>query len=96
MYIQLMVRRGRVQRSVKYTWIPCRFEHVVGPGGQIDENLLVNLIPRGWLPAEPREILLTVATAKGSTGLRRLTRFRPWARNFDCYVLELWAEEPHK
>ena len=95
MYVQLMRRQGHVQRAVKYTWLPCRYEHVVLPEGRIDENLLLHLLPAGWLPAKPAEILLAAATARGSTGLKRLSVFRPWARHFDCYVLELWVEEPH-
>lgn len=96
MYVQLMRREGRYQRAVKYVWIPCRYEHVVLPEGGIDESLLLHMLPKGFLPSRPEDTLLSVANEKGSLGLRQLRLFRPWERNFDCYVLELWFREPDR
>ena len=96
MYLQLMRRRRSTQRAVKNVWVPCRYEHVVLPGGRIDENLLLHMIPAGWLPAKPEEILLAAATSSGSTGIKNLSVFRPWGRHFDCWILELWVEEPYR
>ena len=95
MYIQLMRRHLSVQRPVKSLWLPCRLEQVALPDGSLNETMLLHLIPARWLPAKPEEILITLAHARGSTGLKNLRIFRPWARHFDCYVLELWHEEPH-
>lgn len=94
MYIQLLHRHRNVQRPVKGLWLPCRLEQAARPDGGVDEGMLLSMIPEGWLPAKPEEILVSVAHRQGSTGLRNLSRFRPWARHFDCYVLELWHEEP--
>ena len=94
MYVQLMRRTGHIQRAVKNLWLPCRLEQVTLPGGRIHEDMLLAMIPKGWLPAPPKETLLSIAHSRGSTGLKAVSRFRPWARHFDCYVLELWHDEP--
>lgn len=94
MYIQLMRRHLSVQRAVKSLWLPVRLEQVLLPGGGVDETMLLHIIPAGWLPEKPSEILLSIANARGSTGLRSVRVFKPWARRFDCYVLELWHDEP--
>ena len=94
MYVQLMRRQRNVQRAVKSIWLPCHLDQMVLPDGTIHEMMLINLLPEGWLPAKPAEILISVAHARGSTGLKRLRLFRPWARHFDCYILELWRGEP--
>lgn len=96
MYVQLMRRQGNIQRAVKYVWLPCRLEHIFREDGRLDEPMLLHMLPPGWLPAAPEEILLAVAHPRGSTGLKGLTSFRSWGRHFDCYVLELWHEEPHR
>ena len=93
-YVQLMRRTRNVQRAVKSLWLPCHLDQMLLPDGTINEIMLENLLPDHWLPAKPEEILVSVAHAQGSTGLKRLKRFRPWARHFDCYILELWRGEP--
>ena len=94
MYLNLLRRTRNVQRTVKTLWLPCALEQVTLPDGHINEQMLLRIIPAGWLPAKPSEILLSIAYPWGSQGLKRLTAFRPWARHFDCYVLELWRDEP--
>ena len=95
MYAQLLRRHRGVQRAVKRLWLPVRLDQCAFPGGRVNEAMLVQMLPAGWLPAPPKDILLSIAHARGSTGLTDVALFRPWARHFDCYVLELWREEPH-
>ena len=70
-------------------------EQVTLPDGRLNESMLLRIIPSGWLPAKPSEVLVSIAYPWGSQGLKQLTLFRPWERHFDCYVLELWHNEPH-
>lgn len=94
MYVQVMRRHLSVQRPVKKLWLPARLEQLLLPDGRVDESMLLHMLPAGWLPARPGEMLLSIAHARGSSGLRYVKIFRPWERHFDCYVLELWHEEP--
>ena len=96
MYLNLLRRTRNVQRPVKSLWLPCMLEQVTLPNGHVDEQMLLHIIPAGWLPAKPSETLLSIAYPWGSQGLKQLTAFRPWGRHFDCYVLELWRDEPHR
>ena len=96
MYLNLLRRTRNVQRPVKSLWLPCTLEQVTLPNGHVNEQMLLRIIPAGWLPAKPSETLLSIAYPWGSQGLKQLTVFRPWARGFDCFVLELWHNEPHK
>ena len=94
MYLRLLRRTRSVQRTVKSLWLPCLLEQVTLPNGHLDEAMLLRLLPPRWLPAKPSEILVSIAHPRGSQGLKQLTTFRPWARHFDCYILELWHNEP--
>lgn len=94
MYLRLLRRHNGVQRTVKDLWLPIRLDQAALPDGRINEELLLRVLPPGWLPERPENVLLTLAHAGGSTGLRRLERFRPWARHFDAWVLEAWRDEP--
>ena len=96
MYLQLLRRTRYIQRPVKQLWLPCRLEQITRPDGHIDEHLLLLMIPPEWLPDSPRNILLSIAHSRGSTGLKGVKEFRPWGRLFDCYVLELWHDEPRR
>ena len=96
MYLNLLRRTRNVQRPVKSLWLPCTLEQVTLPNGHVNEQMLLRIIPAGWLPVKPSETLLSIAYPWGSQGLKQLTVFRPWARGFDCFVLELWHNEPHK
>ena len=96
MYLNLLRRTRNVQRPVKLLWLPCTLEQVTLPNGHVNEPMLLRIIPAGWLPVKPSETLLSIAYPWGSQGLKQLTVFRPWARGFDCYVLELWHNEPRR
>ena len=95
MYVRLLRRHRNIQRTVREIWLPCRLEQIFLPEGRLDESMLLHMLPAEFLPAPPHEILISLAHAKGSTGLKALTRFRPWARHFDCFILELWHDGPH-
>ena len=100
MYIQLMHRHYGVHEPVKHTKIPCKFSEVYLGNDHINEALLLENIPEGWLPTAPRAILLAVADKYCSIGQYNLEKFRSWAKYFDAYCLELhkdpldwWTEE---
>ena len=72
MYLQLMRRQRGVQRPVKQVWLPCTLDQMMYPEGGLNETMLLNMIPEGWLPAKPGEVLVSLAYPTGSTGLRNL------------------------
>lgn len=92
MYIQLMHRHYGLHEPIRHTEIPCKFDDIYLSENHINEEKLINNIPNGWLPTTPERILLTVADKYGSTGQYGLQRFRPWAKYFDSYVIELHKE----
>lgn len=89
MYIQLMHRHYGVHKPIRHLEIPCNFRDVYIADDNINEELLIQNIPEGWLPVAPNLILLTKANEYGSDGQSNLNIFRPWGKYFDCYVLEL-------
>ena len=89
MFIQLYHRHYGVHKPIKHTEIPCDFHGVYIGEDRINEELLLNNIPEKWLPVPAGMILLVVGDENGSTGQYDLERFRPWAKYFDAYVLEL-------
>lgn len=95
MYIQLMHRHHGFHEPIKHIEIPCEFSKVYLGEDNINEDLLIESIPEGWLPVETNKILLTKADDNGSTGQRGLSKFRSWSKYFDAYVLEL-HEKPSK
>lgn len=92
MYIQLMHRHYGLHEPIKHIEIHCNFSDVCITNENINEELLLKNIPNGWLPTEPSKILLTIADKYGSTGQYNLNKFRPWAKYFDAYCLELHKE----
>ena len=59
---------------------------------KINEQKLLNAIPKNFLPCEPNQILLTIEENWGGTGQTGLTLFRNWAKYFDSYSLGLMKE----
>lgn len=55
----------------------------------INEDKLIKAIPGGFLPHEPRQMLLTIGDKDGSTGQRDLKVFSNWGKWFNTYILEL-------
>ena len=95
MYIQLMYRRYGVHRPIKHIEIPCNFSDIYMGENWINERLLLENIPEGWLPVPHSEILLTVADGNCSIGQLGLEVFKSWAKYFHSYVLEL-HEKPRE
>lgn len=58
----------------------------------INENLLLSRLPAAFLPLPPGRILLGVEDEDGGTAHSGCTRFRPWAKYFDAYML--WLVRP--
>lgn len=92
MYIQLMHRHYGFHKPIKHIEIPCEFSEVYLGDNNINEELLLESIPKDWLPTKPSSILLTVENKFGGTGQYGLNKFCSWAKYFDSYVLELHKE----
>lgn len=90
MYIQLTKRHYGVHTPIKHLEIPCDFKDVYIANNHINEELLIQYIPDGWLPVKPKAILLAACNELGGTGQFDLKIFRPWKKYFDCYVLEIY------
>jgi hypothetical protein len=57
------------------------------------EDKLIAALPAGFLPVPPSRILLTVSDDLGGTGQSQLDRFKPFAKYFDAYALDLSMDE---
>lgn len=57
------------------------------------EAKLIDDIPENWLTSSPSNILLLITEGEMTTGYGNPKFFRPWAKYFDCYSLELVAEQ---
>lgn len=84
-----MYRNYGVHKPIKHIEIPCDFHDIYMGEDHINEELLIQNIPDGWLPCKANQILLTVADEHGSRGQYVNKVFRLWAKYFNCYVLEL-------
>ena len=82
MYVQLMHRHHGIHNHIKYTEIPCKLSDVYRGDDNINEDLLLELIPEGWLPVDPSLILLSVDGKRGGIGQSDLGKFRNWAKYF--------------
>lgn len=89
MFIKLSHRHYGVHSFIKELEIPCKFNDVYIGEDNINEKLLLEKIPDGWLPTDASKILLCVEDEKYSTGQRGLNKFRNWAKYFDAYVLDI-------
>ena len=104
MKVTLYSRHFGVYTTVAETEVPGQFTDWVYQGEpesnrpwdetlRVHENKLIDALPDGFLLANPKRILLTVSTKTGGTGQSQLERFRPWAKYFDCYILDLEMDE---
>lgn len=93
MKVQLRFRSYGVHSLVKEIEVEGRFsdycENTSKWDYKIDEDKLIDNLPKDFLPTSPNKILVTIGNDAGSTGQIHLNRFRNWAKYFDCYVLEL-------
>lgn len=60
---------------------------------KINEERFLNALPEKFLPIEAKKVLLTVSEEWGSTAISELNVFRPWAKYFDSYSIELVRKE---
>ena len=66
--------------------------HDAADNFKVNEELLIQRLPKRFLLVEPSEVLLDVRTDKnGGSGQRGLTHFRNWCKYFDSYSIELKA-----
>lgn len=100
MYIQLMRRSYGLHEPIKHLEIPCDFSDIYLGENNINEDLLLEHIPEGWLQDKPSNVLITVANKNYTTGQYGLKKFKSWAKYFNAYVVELhrkpldwWDEE---
>lgn len=96
MWVQLYHRHYGVHKPCgEPVEIPCKFDDVVRGDDNINEDLLLDNIPDGYLPCQPNRILMCVTGSNGwSTGQAGLERFRDWAKYFDAYVIYLSKDKP--
>lgn len=92
MYIQLYHRHHGVHSPIKHIKLDCDFSDIYLVPDHVNEELLLEHTPAGWLPVDADKILLTVGSNSGSTGQCNLCKFMPWSKYFDSYVLELLKE----
>ena len=56
----------------------------------INEQKIIDNLPKDFLPTQPRFILLTVDDDNSGTGMRELKRFRPFAKYFHAYAISIY------
>ncbi len=60
------------------------------PNYKIQEQKIIDALPKGFLPCPPSKILVTVSEYEcGGTGQWNLDIFRPWGKYFDSFVIDL-------
>jgi hypothetical protein len=96
MKVILYRRHYGIHTPVKETEIDGKFEDYYLGEDQINEDLLLKNLPKGFLPVDPSKVLLSVQIINDETGeivsgrgQRGLKKFRNWAKYFDAYNLEL-------
>jgi hypothetical protein len=94
MKIQLFYRSYGIHKPIKEAInIPCRFEDVYLGEDRINEQLLIDNIPEGYLQSAQSRVLLVVDDGLNSVGQCGLEKFLNWKKYFDSYVLHLSKEE---
>ena len=67
-----------------------RFIRRRGDEPLVFERNLLSVLPSGFLPVPAAKILLAVGDGRtGATTVSRPQLFRPWAKYFDAYSLEI-------
>lgn len=95
MKIKLFHRNYGIHSFIKEIEVDLKFGTMVkksknpNDGFTINEEAILESIPKRWLPVKPENILLTVGDKHGSTAQRRPKKFRGWGKYFDGYCLEL-------
>ena len=96
MKIELRQRHYGVHELVKTTEINGCFNDYCTPINKydfkIEEQKIIDLLPKDFLPVSPKNILVMVCNKNGCTGQRELEVFRNWAKYFDAYVLDIMMD----
>ena len=61
----------------------------IPPTFTINEERLLDALPKDFLMSEPGKTLITVSEGSSGTGIDNLSIFRSWAKYFSSYSLEL-------
>jgi hypothetical protein len=94
MKLRLFRRHYGIHHFIREVEIPIKLKDVVlspdNPNDDfhIKEDLILEHIPRNFLN-NPETCLLTIGNKCCSTAQRHPIFFRPWAKYFDSFVLEL-------
>lgn len=81
--------RHRLIKEVDVDGTFRKFGKQVDDDFHINEERLLNVLPKNFLPCEPNKILLIIEEGNGGTGVRNLKTFKPWAKYFDSYSIGL-------
>ena len=97
MKVELAHRHHGVHTRYREIHVAGKLSDYYGGEDKVDEQLLLDRLPDGFLPVPAKQILLCVEDDPNNpgcgTGQRGLKLFRNWAKYFDCYSLTI-AEEP--
>lgn len=55
----------------------------------LDEEKIINNLPKNWLPVDPNKILLMTSDGRSGCAIVAPLVFRPWGKYFDCYSVEV-------
>jgi len=70
--------------------LPKESENNASNNYRINEDMLIELLPQGFLPKQSKNILLSVDNGDDtSSGQQGLKHFTNWAKYFDAYCLEI-------
>jgi hypothetical protein len=88
--VHSFVKEKNIEGTLKkYAKVISNDSNRVGDFYKINETKLIDALPKNFFPENVNRILVTVENETGSTGQDGLTKFRNYAKYFDCYVLEL-------
>ncbi len=87
-----LYHRTVLSHKIKQIEVPGQFDDYYIEEDNINESLLIDTLPIGFLPTTPSKILISVfddETEQSSTGQRGLRLFKNWSKYFSCYMLIL-------
>ena len=88
--IILCKRHFGEHKILKEINVDCKFSDVYLGEDDINEELLLSVIPKNFLPTEPKNILLVkIDEDGGGTAQRGLNIFKNWSKYYDAYVLHI-------
>lgn len=63
--------------------------YIKGQDYQINEQKLIDMLPKNFLPVKPQYIFLAIQDGSWSIGQINLNVFKPWVREFYAYMLDI-------